>query len=221
MQVLIIEADDRRAIEIGDYVSQQGDEPDFAADAGLALRLCELYRYDAVILEPDPPSLDGDRIQIDLRQRLPARAPIVVVGNEVVPETVGDGPPQLRAALPHIYARLDNTLRGSRGTKATIDLDMLQLDPEGERVHCGGETVELGTIGYRILDILMANRSRVVARAEIETNVWPTGTPRSKAALRGHIHRLRTLLEPVTGARLIRTVRGVGYQWVGVSRQSD
>ena len=58
MDILIIEADDQRAIDIGDYLMKQGHEPDFASDARLAVRLCEMHRYDAIILDPDPPRLD-------------------------------------------------------------------------------------------------------------------------------------------------------------------
>ena len=52
----------------------------------------------------------------------------------------------------------------------------------------------------------------VVTRAQIEQTIWNNEPPESDAALRGHIHRLRQLVEGPLNRRLIKTVHGVGYQ---------
>ena len=55
MHVLIIEDDPNLAVEIGDALEQAGEEPDFADDGPLAIRLCEMNRYDAIVLDATLP----------------------------------------------------------------------------------------------------------------------------------------------------------------------
>lgn len=217
MDVLIIEADDRRAIDIGDYLMQHGDEPDFASDARLAIRLCEMHRYDAIILDPAPPEIDAGALCTRLRADLGTQAPILVLqadGDEA------DSAPQPRhancisapRALPELYARLEAVMHRKRRRVQEIGSAGLKLDPERIAAHCAGETVPLAPTSYRILEMLLRGHPRVVTRGEIENAVWPDAPPASEAALRGHIHRLRQLLADVGGESLIRTVHGIGYQ---------
>ena len=216
MDVLIIESDDRRAIDIGDYLSRQGDDPDFASDGALAIRLCDAHRYDAVILDPDPPRVDGDGLCTRLRAGLGAGPPIIVLaGNERVPrEPIADVENCVLASneLPDLYARLESAVHYKRRRLKSAGSAALQLDPDRSAAHCAGETVPLAPTSYRILELLVQAHPDIVLRETIENAVWPEARPVSEAALRGHVHRLRQLLAEVGGESLIRTVRGVGYR---------
>ncbi|MES1930188.1 two-component system regulatory protein [Salinisphaera dokdonensis CL-ES53] len=216
MDVLIIEADDQRAIDIGDYLTQHGHEPDFASDSRLAVRLCEMYRYDAIILDPDPPRLDDSTLCARLRADMCTQAPILVVCDDA-----SDNPDaesnhlnclSAPAALPALYERLEAAVYRKRRNAHEICSASLYLDPDLIAAHCAGETVPLAPTSYRILELLVRWHPQVVTRREIENTVWPDAPPASEAALRGHIHRLRHLLAEVGGESLIRTVHGVGYQ---------
>lgn len=216
MDVLIIESDDRRAIDIGDYLSRQGDDPDFASDGALAIRLCDAHRYDAVILDPDPPRVDSDGLCTRLRAGLGAGPPIIVLaGNERVPrEPIADVENCVLASneLPDLYARLESAVHYKRRRLKSAGSAALQLDPDRSAAHCAGETVPLAPTSYRILELLVQAHPDIVLRETIENAVWPEARPVSEAALRGHVHRLRQLLAEVGGESLIRTVRGVGYR---------
>lgn len=216
MDVLIIEADDQRAIDIGDYLMHQGHEPDFASDGRLALRLCEMHRYDAIILDPNPPDLDGATLCARLRMDLRSQAPILVLRDDAASggdQRDGDSncmpAPQ---ALPALYERLESAVHRKRHKAREAGCACLYLDPERTAARCAGETVPLAPTSYRILELLIREHPRVVTRDEIENAVWPNAPPASEAALRGHIHRLRHLLAEVGGDALIHTVHGVGYQ---------
>ncbi len=60
MHVLIIEDDIPLATQIGDTIEAAGDEPDYADDEALALRLCEMNRYDIVVLDSEMPRCGVD-----------------------------------------------------------------------------------------------------------------------------------------------------------------
>ena len=216
MDVLIIEADDQRAIDIGDYLSQHGHEPDFASDGRLAVRLCEMHRYDAVILDPAPPRVDDTTLCARLRADLGTQPPILVLCHgpdvPVVEHELAINCVLAPAAIPDLYQRLESAVYHKRRKAQAICSASLQLDPDSICAHCAGEVVPLAPTSYRILELLVRLHPRVVTRDEIESAVWPETPPASEAALRGHIHRLRHLLAEVGGESLIRTVHGVGYQ---------
>ncbi|MBS62672.1 response regulator transcription factor [Salinisphaera sp.] len=216
MDVLIIESDDRRAIDIGDYLSSRGDDPDFASDGALAIRLCDAHRYDAVILDPDPPRVDGDGLCTRLRAGLGSGPPIIVLsGNGRAPRAPIENIENCVLAsneLPDLYARLESAVHYKRRRLKSVGSAALQLDPDLGVAHCAGETVPLAPTSYRILELLVQAHPDIVLRETIENAVWPECRPASEAALRGHVHRLRQLLAEVGGESLIRTVRGVGYR---------
>lgn len=216
MDILIIEADDQRAIEIGDYLMKRGHEPDFASDSKLACRLCEMHRYDAIILDPDPPRLDDATLCAQLRRDLKTQAPILVLQDGFDGQSLDSHADSncLRAprSLPALYERLESVVYRKRRRARAAGSASLHLDPDHTAARCAGETVPLAPTSYRILELLVRGHPRVVTRDEIENAVWPDAPPASEAALRGHIHRLRHLLAEVGGDALIRTVHGVGYQ---------
>jgi len=216
MDILIIEADDQRAIDIGDYLMKQGHEPDFASDARLAVRLCEMHRYDAIILDPDPPRLDDATLCARLRRDLRTQAPILVLHEEfdeqAPPQYADSNCLRVPTSLPALYEQLESVIYRKRRRARELGSASLHLDPDHTAARCAGETVPLAPTSYRILELLVRGHPRVVTRDEIENAVWPNAPPASQAALRGHIHRLRHLLAEVGGDALIRTVHGVGYQ---------
>lgn len=217
MDVLIIEASDRRAIAIGDYLLRRGHAPDFASDGRLAARLCEMHRYDAIILDPAPPHIDATTLCAQLRLDLHTQAPILILQDDDHAQTGDIAQRHVNcttapAGLPALHEQLESAVYRKRRRVRQIGSAGLQLDPERTAAHCAGETVPLAPTSYRILEMLLRGHPRVVTRDEIENAVWPDSPPASEAALRGHIHRLRHLLADAGGESLIRTVHGIGYQ---------
>ncbi|MES1925270.1 response regulator transcription factor [Salinisphaera sp. T31B1] len=221
MHVLIIEDNDDLAATIGEYLEQRGDEPDFASDGALGLRLCEANRYDAILLDVGLPRVDGIALCQRLRQQMHSMTPVLIL---TARDTLADRIEGLEAgaddylvkpfSLRELYLRLQSIVR--RGTKTTRELNVCQLrmDCEQRLVHCGGQRLELAPISFRILELLMRAHPAVVTRDQIEHAIWNDQPPESDAALRGHIHRLRHLLGEADQRHSIRTIHGVGYQLV-------
>jgi DNA-binding response OmpR family regulator len=88
----------------------------------------------------------------------------------------------------------------------TIDLGALSVvGPDGERAF-------LQVRDGNVLKILLAASPAVVDRAEILDRVWGREQFPTPRAVDNAIVRLRQALQD-DGGRLIRSVRGVGYQW--------
>ncbi|GAB3684285.1 response regulator transcription factor [Salinisphaera aquimarina] len=219
MHVLIIEDNDTLATNIGEYLEQQGDEPDFASDGSVGLRLCEAHHYDAVVLDLHLPKIDGIALCRRLREEIHKTTPVLML---TARDTVDDRIQGFEAgaddyltkpfSLRELYLRLQAIVRRRADALNQLRAADLCMDIDQRLVHCNSARLELAPISFQILELLMRAHPGVVTRAEIEHVIWNDEPPESEAALRGHIHRLRHLLGVPGGRSVIRTVHGVGYQ---------
>lgn len=107
----------------------------------------------------------------------------------------------------HVLARQRPT-RTIRANALTVDFDALSVDtPSGEKTF-------LQVRDARVLELLVHAAPRVVDRSEILDRVWGEHQFPTPRAVDNTIVRLRQALRDEEG-QLIRSVRGVGYQWAG------
>ena len=89
-----------------------------------------------------------------------------------------------------------------------IDLDAMSIEgPHGDKTF-------LQVRDSRILKLLIDSAPRVVDRSDMLDRVWGEDQFPTPRAVDNAIVRLRQVLKDEDG-RLIRSVRGVGYQWAG------
>lgn len=93
---------------------------------------------------------------------------------------------------------------------AVIDWDAMTI----ERV--AGRTIHLQVRDYQVFRMLVEAAPRVVSRSDILDRVWGEGEFPTERTVDNVIVRLRQALGDDDGA-LIRTVRGIGYQWAAAS----
>jgi len=94
----------------------------------------------------------------------------------------------------------------SDGAGLTIDLDAMSVQRNGDA------PVFLQSRDGRVLKLLCDSAPRVVERSEILDRVWGEDRFPTARAVDNTIVRLRQALGDTEG-RLIRSVRGLGYQW--------
>jgi two-component system OmpR family response regulator len=84
------------------------------------------------------------------------------------------------------------------------------IDEDAHRVWRGEREIELSPTEYRLLRYLMVNAERVLSRPQIIEHVWDYGYAIEPNGVETYISYLRRKLDD-RDARLIHTVRGVGY----------
>lgn len=223
MRVLIVEDDPTLAANLGEYLEEQGDEPDYAADGRIALSLCEAGHYDVLVLDLRLPRLDGLSLCRQLRAGRHRATPILML---TARDTIEDRIEGFEAgtddylvkpfSLRELYLRLRALVRRGQPGPAPQQLvhGLLLLDDDAHTVTFDGRGVPLTPIAFAMLRLLMQRAPGVVSRADFEREIWADEPPGSTAALRGHVHRLRELLESRAGHPVIRTLHGVGYQLI-------
>jgi len=172
----------------------------------------------ALVLDVGLPGPDGLRIA----QRLRADGDAVPVLMLTARETVDDRVAGLEAgaddyltkpfALEELVARLRALLR--RGVPATdrtlLRVADLVVDVDGRSVQRAERRVELTPTEFALIELLASASGRVLTREHIIDAVWGDVEVGANA-LEQQIAGLRRRLEEGGEARLVHTVRGVGY----------
>jgi two-component system phosphate regulon response regulator PhoB len=100
-----------------------------------------------------------------------------------------------------------------------IEVDGLLLNPILHAVTVRGDTLELGPTEFRLLHFFMTHQDRVYSRNQLLDWVWGANAFIEERTVDVYIRRLRAALEKHSYGALIKTVRGVGYQFVGTNRR--
>jgi two-component system OmpR family response regulator len=102
--------------------------------------------------------------------------------------------------------------RGKRSTGAVLRAGDLELNRRGRAVRRAGRRIELSPKEFALLECLMCNAGRRVSRSMIIENVWKLSSDTMTNVVDVYINNLRKKIDEGFGEKLIRTVRGVGYQ---------
>lgn len=85
-----------------------------------------------------------------------------------------------------------------------------------------GKSVNLGYKEFEILWFLASSPDRVFTREQIMERVWGVEQPLDTKTVDVHIRWIRKKIEPAPeNPKYIETVRGVGYKFSTVSKESD
>ena len=126
--------------------------------------------------------------------------------------------------LAELQARVRALLRRTSSTTTTgADdgrPDGLRIDVDARRVYAGEEEVPLTGKEFEVLNILAANRDKVVSRGRLMADVWDENWYGSTKTLDVTIGRLRQKLESVGVTDRVVAVRGVGFRLEGGHRDA-
>lgn len=96
-----------------------------------------------------------------------------------------------------------------------LTFEDFQLDPDAFELRRAGELVPTEPQVFEVLELLVRHAGRVVSKDEIIAAVWPSGFI-SDAALNSRIMAARKAVgDSGERQRLIRTIRGRGYRFIG------
>jgi two-component system OmpR family response regulator len=116
-------------------------------------------------------------------------------------------------SVEELVARVQVVLRRvGKGRRARmLSAGEVELDDEAHLVRRAGVLVALSPTEYKLLRYLMRNAGRALSRAQILDHVWDYDFGGESSVVETFISSLRKKVEG-DGARLIHTVRGVGYR---------
>ncbi len=116
-------------------------------------------------------------------------------------------------SVPELMARVDALLRRSAPERIADVLAAgdVVLDRSAHRVSRGQRDVKLGPTEYRLLEVLLEAKGRVLTRNQLIDRVWSSTAEIDERTVDVHVGRLRRSLIRGDESDPIRTVRGSGY----------
>ena len=116
-------------------------------------------------------------------------------------------------SVPELMARVGAIIRRSAPERIaeTLAAGDVSMDRAAHRVQRANRTVKLGPTEYRLLEVLLESKGRVLTRNQLIDRVWSNTAEIDERTVDVHIGRLRRALIRGDEADPIRTVRGSGY----------
>jgi DNA-binding response OmpR family regulator len=229
-RVLVVEDEEDIAFPLVRTLEREGYTVTWVEDGEAALERLRSDEEDVVILDLGLPDMDG--LEVCRRARdagydgaimiVTARGGELdrVVGldygaDDYLPKPFGLA--ELQARVRALLRRTGGAGAAADGAAQPDDPDALRIDVAARRVYAGSEEVSLTGKEFEVLNILAANRDKVVSRDRLMADVWDENWYGSTKTLDVTIGRLRQKLESVGVTERVVAVRGVGFRLEGAS----
>jgi two-component system OmpR family response regulator len=221
MAEMILIVDDEAGVRelLGDALRIAGFETSTAADGMSALTAIRNKKPDLLIIDINMPLMDGFELVERLRSTgdntpalmLSARADRADVTRGL---TLGaDDYVTKPFGLEELLLRVKAILRRSQvSTSLNPDLSCgpINLDESSHTVTFAGELVDLSPTEFRLLQVLVENKNRVLSKSLLLDEVWGITFESESTVADTYISYLRKKLHR-DGFEGIKTIRGVGF----------
>jgi two-component system response regulator CpxR len=201
-----------------DFFSQHGFRVESAYDGRRGLARALEGGFDLILLDVMLPGLDGFEVLHQLRRQ--SSVPVIMLtarteqadrisglnagADDYLPKPFG--PEELLARIRAVLRRVSQSGLAAKALQA----GSLRLDSAKRQVWRDGTQLELTSVEFEILSLLMRSAGRSVSRDEIAGVLYHREAMPFERAIDVHVSHLRRKLEH-QGHSMIRTVRGVGY----------
>lgn len=219
MRVLLVEDDQTIAEFVERGLREAGFAVSVAADGRTGLDQALAGGYDAAIIDVMLPHMDGLSL-IDALRAKGVRTPVLILSAR---RSVDDRVRGLQAGgddyltkpfdFAELLARVHALIRRATGTPEPTRLAFgdLSLDLLTRKVQRGSQAIELRPREFALLEYLMRNAGRVVSKTSILSHVWGYNFDPNTNVVDVLVSRLRDRIDKPFPAKLLHTVRGVGY----------
>ena len=192
-RILIVEDEEKIARFVTLELEHEGYQVEHAADGRTAVDLALERDYDLILLDVLLPQLNGMEVLRRIRKHKDVPVIMVTARDAVMDKVAGLDQP---AAAP---------------PPAALTVGSVALDPDRREVTVGGSPIALTAREFDVLALLMAHTGTVLTRERIAHEALGYEYVGDTNNVDVHIAHLRAKIEDAGSARIIQTVRGVGY----------
>jgi len=218
--ILLIDDDAELCALLSEFLKREGFTVECEHEGHRGLEKALQAGVDLVVLDVMLPGIDGFEILRRLRHQ--SKVPVImltargedvdrIVGLELGADDYLPKPFNPRELAARIRAILRRYEPRTQATSGKLEVNGVTIDPGTREVFSSGKRVDLTTFEFDILELLMRSAGRVLSRDALMENFYNRKATAFDRSIDMHISHLRKKLE--RGENLIKTIRGVGYQF--------
>lgn len=223
MDAHILVVDDEAGVRemVGDALRFAGYQVSVQADAAGALATLRRGNVDLMIADVNMPGMDGYSLLRRLRERGDATPTILLTARHESEDithglrTGADDYVTKPFRLEELLLRVEAVIRRTRPPQQAPALvcGPIRLDPDGHAVTLEGREVDLSPTEFKLLEVLMRRKGKIVTRKALLADVWDMAFADNASVVDTYIFYLRKKLH-TDDFQGIQTVRGVGFRMV-------
>ena len=222
VSVLLIDDDTELSKLLEEYLQSEQFDLHSAHDGPSGLEKALANHYSAVVLDVMLPGMSGLDVLKQLRQKsavpvlmLTARGSELdrILGLELGADDYLPKPFNPRELVARIRAILRRT-RSDKSVPSTPDIvrvGEIELDPATRSVRRDGQPVDLTSVEFNLLEVLLREAGRVVPRERLVNAVLSRKFSPFDRSIDMHVSKVRKKLGDTDADEHIKTIRGVGY----------
>ncbi len=179
------------------------------------------FAYDVIVLDIMLPGKNGYEVCRELRNQRIITPVLMLTARDTVDDRVlgldsgADDYLVKPFAFRELLARLRALARRDSYQKSTtLTVRDLVLDTISRTARRGEAVIDLSTKEYALLEMLMRHPNQVLSRATIAEHLWNYQDAPDSNVVDVYIRYLRKKIDDDHDEKVIRTVRGTGYQLV-------
>ncbi len=224
-RILVIDDDVELCGLVGEYLEPEGFRVEATYDGERGLERALTGEHLLVVLDVMLPGING--LEVLRRIRNTSRIPVLlltargedvdrIVGLEVGADDYLPKPFNPRELVARIRAVLRRTRGAEKPGSALVPeilrVGEIELDPATRTVRQEGKPVELTSVEFNLLQVLLGEAGRVVTRERLVDAVLGRKFSPFDRSIDMHVSKVRKKLgDSEGGTDHIKTVRGVGY----------
>jgi heavy metal response regulator len=217
MRILLVEDEVKTADYLRKGLSESGYLVEVAGNGLDGQHLSQEHSFDLIILDVQLPGIDGWQLLQIIRRK--QQTPVLfLTARDAVEDRVkglelgADDYLVKPFSYAELLARVRTLLR--RGPPREVEQFLvadLHLDLLRRQVTRQGQRLTLTNKEFALLHLLLSREGEVLSRAQIASQVWQMNFDSDTNVVDVAIRRLRAKVDDPFPAKLIHTVRGMGY----------
>jgi len=222
-QRILLVDDEPDILEFIEYnLVKEGYDVHTAGNGRLGVEMAKKLLPDLVLLDVMMPEMDGMEACSEIREHGPLAQTVVAFltargedYSQIAGFDAGADDYILKPIKPKVLvSRVQALLRRKKNSGyvgGNYDGTGLMIDPERYVVMHQGQELNLPKKEFELLSLLASQPGKVFSRDKILASVWGTDVVVGDRTIDVHIRKLREKL----GDEYFKTVKGVGYKFVG------